>query len=229
MSFFLQIYAAIIAASFHIIIGIALAYSAVLVPHLESPDSDIPQSTKTLTSLVASIIVLVIPVGSIFAGVLMEWIGRLNTIIVAAIPSICGWSMIALAPNIYWILGGRVLTGIACAVGSSPAIVYITEVARPDLRGSLISSGPTIASLGMVLAYGAGAFINWRLCAWINVIYTIIPVVLIKLFVPESPVWLVGKGRIEDAAGSLKFLYKRYPQPEHTVLFHQIGKCGKKS
>lgn len=112
--FHFKIYSSIIAASFHIIIGIALAYSAVLVPNLESPDSDIPQSSKTLTSLVASIIVLVIPIGSIFAGILMEWIGRLNTIIVAAIPSIMGWIMIAMAPNIYWILGGRVLTGIAC-------------------------------------------------------------------------------------------------------------------
>lgn len=104
-------------------------------------------------------------------------------------------------------------------MGSSPAIVYITEVARPDLRGSLISSGPTIASLGMVIAYTKGAFLSWRICSWMNVIYTVIPVILIKLFVPESPVWLVSKGRIEDAAKSLKFLYKNYPQPEHTVSF----------
>lgn len=33
-------------------------------------------------------------------------------------------------------------------MGTSPAIVYITEVARPDLRGSLISLAPTLASLG---------------------------------------------------------------------------------
>lgn len=37
------------------------------------------------------------------------------------------------------------------------------------------------------------------------------------MFVPESPVWLVAKGRVEDAARSLTFLYKAYPQPEHTV------------
>lgn len=33
-------------------------------------------------------------------------------------------------------------------MGTSPAIVYITEVARPDLRGSMISLAPTLASLG---------------------------------------------------------------------------------
>lgn len=71
--------------------------------------------------------------------------------------------------------------------------------------------------LGMVIAYAKGAFMPWRLVAWLNIIYTIVPVVLIQLFVPESPVWLVSKGRIEDAAKSLKFLYRAYPQPDHTV------------
>lgn len=102
-------------------VGIALSYSAVLVPQLESPDSDIPV-TKFLTSLVASIIVLMVPVGSIIAGFLMDSIGRINTIKVAAIPSLVGLVLIATAPNVYFILAGRIFTGIACALGTSPAV-----------------------------------------------------------------------------------------------------------
>lgn len=212
----MQISSAILAASFHIVVGIALSYSAVLVPQLESIDSDIPV-TKTLTSLVASIIVLMVPVGSIIAGYLMDFIGRINTLKLAAIPSIVGLLLIAFAPNVYYILAGRVLTGIACAMGTSPAVVYITEVARADLRGSLISSGPTIASLGMVFTYIGGALLSWRVVALLAIGFTILPVVFIALYVPESPVFLVSKGRIEDAAKSLKFLYSKYPQPENTL------------
>lgn len=69
----------------------------------------------------------------------------------------------------------------------------------------------------MVIVYIKGAFIDWRLVAWLNIIYTIVPVVLMQIFVLESPVWLVSKGRIEDAAKSLKYLYKGYPQPDHTT------------
>uniref|UniRef100_A0A6E8W0L2 MFS domain-containing protein n=1 Tax=Anopheles coluzzii TaxID=1518534 RepID=A0A6E8W0L2_ANOCL len=211
-----QILSAIVAASFHIVIGISLAYSAILIPQLEQPGSDVP-ITKGQSSWIASIIVIMVPIGSLVAGVMMEFLGRLNTIKLAAVPCVAGWVAIALANNFTWIMVGRVLTGFACALGTSPAIVYITEVARPDMRGSLISSGPTLASLGMVIAYAKGAFMDWRLVSWICIIYTIVPVLLIQLFVPESPVWLVSKGRIEDAARSLRFLYKKYPQPEHTV------------
>ena len=86
------------------------------------------------------------------------------------------------------------------------------------MRGSLISSGPTIASLGMVIAYASGANFSWRVVSWMSIFCTLIPVLLIQLFVPESPVYLVTKGRIEDAAASLKMLYKNYPQPDHTVI-----------
>lgn len=96
----------------------------------------------------ASVIVLSVPVGCLFSAILMEWIGRLNTIKLAAIPCVTGWILIATAPNMAMLLIGRILTGLGSAVGTSPAIVYITEVSRPDLRGSLISSAPTLASLG---------------------------------------------------------------------------------
>lgn len=193
-----------------------MAFSAILVPQVEAPDSDL-KITPTESTWVASIIVLSVPVGCLFAGFLMEYLGRLNAIKLAAIPCVIGWIVMATATNFYALLGGRILTGLGSAIGTSPAIVYITEVARPDLRGSLISTAPTLASAGMVIAYAKGAFMSWRLVAWLSIIYTIVPVVLIQIFVPESPVWLVSKGRMEDAAKSLKFLYRAYPQPDHTV------------
>jgi hypothetical protein len=67
----------------------------------------------------------------------------------------------------------------------------------------------------MVFTYIEGALMNWRLVSWIAIVFTLLPIILIQMYVPESPVFLVSKGRIEDAAESLKLLYKNYPQPEH--------------
>ncbi|XP_023288156.1 facilitated trehalose transporter Tret1 [Orussus abietinus] len=202
-----EIASCIIAASFHIAVGLSMAYSAVLIPHLEDKNSDV-YGTETETSWIASMVVISTPCGAILGGFLMEAIGRLKTLQVGAIPCAVGWILIALATNIPMILVGRFLTGFATALAISPAIVYITEVARPELRGSLMSFGPTLASFGMLLIYAKGAYLSWRLAAWLSIIYAVVPVVLVQAFVPESPVWLVSRGRIEEARKALEWFYK---------------------
>ncbi|XP_076182630.1 facilitated trehalose transporter Tret1 isoform X2 [Ptiloglossa arizonensis] len=202
-----EIAACIISASFHISVGLSMAYSAILIPHLEAPDAKV-HATKEQTSWIASVVVVCTPLGSIMGGFLMEIVGRLRTLQLGAIPFVAGWILIALSTNIPMLLVGRLLTGLATALATSPAIVYITEVARPELRGSLMSFGPTLASFGMLLSYLKGAFMDWRLVAWLGIIYAVVPIILVEVFVPESPVWLVSKGRTEEAKKSLEWLYK---------------------
>lgn len=202
-----EIGACVLAATFHIAVGLSMAYSAILIPHLEDPKSEL-YATKAETSWIASIIVVAAPIGSLIGGFLMETVGRLRTLQIGAIPCIAGWILIALAENIPMLLVGRVLSGLATAMATSPAIVYITEVSRPELRGSLMSFGPTLASFGMVVCYAKGALLPWRLVAWLSIIYAVLPVFLVQLFVPESPVWLVSKGRTAEAKKSLEWLYK---------------------
>ncbi|KAF5284710.1 hypothetical protein FQR65_LT13446 [Abscondita terminalis] len=213
-----QVLAACTAALFHIVVGISLAFSAILLPQLEearnSTSIDAIRITQTEGSWIASVLVIVTPAGALVAGFIMDAIGRLNMLKLAAIPVVLGWVLIATATNVPMLLCGRVLTGIGSAWATSPAIVYITEIAKADLRGSLISLAPAFASLGMVVVYLKGWFLDWRLVAWLTNIYTLISVVMI-MFIPESPVWLVSKGRIEQARKSLEWINRFQPQPEH--------------
>lgn len=151
----------------------------------------------------ASVVVVCAPLGAVLGGFLMETVGRLRTLQFGAIPCVAGWILIALSTNIPMLLAGRLLAGLATALATSPAIVYITEVARPELRGSMISFGPTLASFGMVLSYLKGAYIHWRVVAWLSIVYAVVPIILVEIFVPESPVWLVSKGRLQEAKKAL--------------------------
>ena len=54
---------------------------------------------------------LVVPLGALMTGYLVDNIGRLNTIKLAAVPYILGWILIANATNLPMILIGRFLTG----------------------------------------------------------------------------------------------------------------------
>lgn len=119
----LQIVAAILTASFHIVIGISLAFSAIIIPKLESNDTDIHASIAE-SSWIASVIVISVPIGCILAGFLMESIGRLNTIKIGLIPCVIGWTAIAMAPNVMTIIIGRMLTGFGCGKTSSRHFVY---------------------------------------------------------------------------------------------------------
>ncbi|RLU22918.1 hypothetical protein DMN91_005196 [Ooceraea biroi] len=202
-----EIAACIISASFHIAVGFIMAYSATLIPHLEKEDAEL-HATREETSWIASLVVVSSPIGALLGGFLMETFGRLRTLQIGAIPCVIGWILIALSTNIPMLLMGRLLSGLATALATSPAIVYITEVARPELRGSMISFGPTLASFGMLLSYLKGAYLPWRLVAWLSIIYAVVPVILVQFLVPESPVWLVSKGRLDDAKKSLEWLYK---------------------
>ncbi|KAK9875929.1 hypothetical protein WA026_011033 [Henosepilachna vigintioctopunctata] len=207
-----QILAASVAALYHLTAGISLAYSAILIPQLKD-DKDF-NITPSQESWIASIIVLTVPIGAPIGGILMDVVGRLNTVKLAIIPNIIGWTLIATANNLPMLLLGRIFNGFSTALGTGPAIVYLTEIARADMRGSLISLGPAYTSVGMVLAYAKGWTMNWRTVAWLSHIYTIVPCLLIML-IPESPAWLVSRGRIEDALKSLNWINKYQPQPEN--------------
>jgi hypothetical protein len=58
----------------------------------------------------------------------------------------------------------------------------------------------------MMLSYIKGAYLTWRTAAWTTVIYVVIPLLLISIWIPESPVWLVARGRVDEAEKSLKWL-----------------------
>lgn len=199
------------ALSFHFALGLVLAYSAVLLPQLEAPDSDLTISREQ-ASLVASIVALSVPVGSLVTGPIMEALGRIRTVQLAAVPYIAGSVLIATANGFPMLLAGRFLTGISSGTfGANPAIVYVTEVARPELRGSLISIGPFMVSLGTFVTYVVGAYMHWRTLAWLFAAAPLVTLGLMLLCTPESPLWLAGKGRREQAVKSVKFLVRNDP------------------
>ncbi|KYN14356.1 Facilitated trehalose transporter Tret1 [Trachymyrmex cornetzi] len=212
-----EIAACIIAASFHIAVGFTMAYSATLIPHLEKENARL-HATREQTSWIASLAVVSAPVGALIGGFSMETFGRVRTLQMGAIPSLIGWILIGTSTNISMLLVGRLLTGLATALMTSPAIVYITEVARPELRGSLISFGPTLASFGMVLCYLKGAYISWEIVAYFSTAYSFVPIFMVQFLVPESPVWLISKGRKEDAKKSLDWLYKNETSESKTSV-----------
>jgi MFS family permease len=60
------------------------------------------------------------------------------------VPAVLGWILLATAPHgeswlLYQVYAGRILTGIATGMSSSPATVYVSEVVDKSLRDMLVT------------------------------------------------------------------------------------------
>lgn len=203
-----EVLAAVSAASINIQVGLIMAYSAILEPELIKADSAIPV-TKSDISWIASVISLWAPLGSFLGGFCMEWTGRVTALQLTMVPYVLGWLVIAMSQNVFHLIIGRSLCGLCMSMGANACNVYIAEVARPRLRGSLMSVGSLFISLGMLVIYLQGFLIqDWRITAWLCLGYGLVPSVAILAWCSPSPVWLVTRGRVEEALKSVRFLLR---------------------
>lgn len=118
---------------------------------------------------------------------------------------ISGWILIALSRHWSTLILGRLLTGISAGTSLPSAQIYVSECSNPKIRG-VIGSFPSVAmSLGVLFSYIFGKFFAWNILAWISCSFNVISF-LTLYFLPDSPVWLKSKGRLEEALHSKNWL-----------------------
>ena len=161
-------------------------------------------------------------IGAFFAGRLADMIGRRNTMMHAAALFLVGALVQGSAQSQLIFVIARICGGMAVGAASVLSPAYISEVAPAEIRGRLttvqqimIITGLTAAFVvNYFLAQGAGVstarfwggIAAWR---WMFLMQAIpAAIFLIALFlIPESPRYLVSKGRTEHAQGVLTSLF----------------------
>jgi hypothetical protein len=90
---------------------------------------------------------------------------------------------------------------------SIPAVIYITEMASSSTRCMLVTWPSLAVSIGILLVYALGLVIQeWRTIAAVATFVPIITLISIFAFVRESPVWLLARGRDEEAKKSFEWI-----------------------
>ncbi|QDH71240.1 sugar porter family MFS transporter [Marilutibacter alkalisoli] len=161
-------------------------------------------------------------VGAFFAGRLADYYGRRAVLIVAAACFlVSAWGSGVSVSSVEFVLY-RVLGGLAVGAASVMSPAYISEVSSARYRGRLatvqqiaIISGLFAAFLSnYLLAKWAGASVNpywgghaaWRWMFWVEMLPAALFLVAL-FFIPESPRYLVVKGRRDQALAVLARLY----------------------
>lgn len=135
----------------------------------------------------------------------MEKYGRRTLLRIASVLFAVCWMIQYLSVNFHGLLFGRFMTGFSAGLISPTLSVYTSEITQSSYRGLFLSTKVFCASLGMLIPHALGLFFTWRTIA---VICALVPLLgfLLTTAVPESPPWLVRKGRIEEAEKSFNWL-----------------------
>jgi len=147
-------------------------------------------------------------IGSGVFGSLSDSRGRkLSLFGATALASICT-VMTALSPNEWVYLVSRILTGIGAAGQALAAYILATESIGPTWRGAAGVGTQLFFVLGeFVLVLVAFIFQGWRALCFASVIIGAVTLGL-WFFLPESPRWLLVRGRVDEAMRVLEVMAK---------------------
>ncbi|XP_076654554.1 facilitated trehalose transporter Tret1 isoform X1 [Halictus rubicundus] len=195
-----SVFAGLAAHSGQISVGLGQGFSAILLPQLQQSNF----ASTSERSWIASLGVVSNPLGSLMAGLCAEWFGRRSAIALASLPHAAGWLLIALSTNVPMLYVGRFVSGIGMGMANG-LYLYVSETAAPNQRAWLGSCGPVLVSLGVLMVYTLGAFTTWEKAAAISIGPAILSLALTRM-IPETPGWLVARGRNDEAKESLLWL-----------------------
>ncbi|XP_027821937.1 solute carrier family 2, facilitated glucose transporter member 6 isoform X5 [Ovis aries] len=185
--------------------GYALVYTSPVIPALEqSLDPDL-NLTKTQASWFGSVFTLGAAAGGLSAMVLNDLLGRKLSIMFSAVPSAAGYALMAGAHGLWMLLLGRMLTGFAGGLTAACIPVYVSEIAPPSVRGALGATPQLMAVFGSLSLYALGLLLPWR---WLAVAGEgpVLVMVLLLSCMPNSPRFLLSKGRDTEALQALAWL-----------------------
>lgn len=132
------------------------------------------------------------------------------------IPFTIGWMLIIFATNFVTLLIGRLLIGLAGGAFCISVPQYTAEIAEKEIRGSLGSLVELLIVMGILFSYIVGSFVN---VFWLSVVSGSIPLIFgaVFYFMPESPTYLVEKGKNQEAVKALKWLRGQQYDPTREV------------
>lgn len=151
-------------------------------------------------------------IGLFINGIVSERFGYRKTMLFACMGMIGSIFVPFFAPNIKVLIVGEVLMGIPWGIFQTLSTAYASEVCPVALRGYLTTYVNMMWGLGQMIASGVLRGLLSRKDEWSYripfALQWVWPPILIMgmLFAPDSPWWLIRRGRNEDARKALRRL-----------------------
>ena len=175
--------------------------------------------------------------GVVMGGKLCDMFGRKNTMQCAAAMFSISMVGCAVAPDFVMLVVARMLGGMGIGVASIVCPMYISEISVARSRGMLVSLYQLAVTIGVVGAYVSNYYLLhyaqsdpqlgslthkifvsewWRGMLGVGVVPSLIFFIAV-CFIPESPRWLILKGREQKAEGVLSRIYTKASEVKNQI------------
>ncbi|KAM5344151.1 hypothetical protein ACJ41O_012688 [Fusarium nematophilum] len=147
------------------------------------------------------------PLGAVGGALLLspanEYCGRKGAILISIVLYTIGAALEAGSMNFGMIVASRVILGLGVGLEGGTVPVYVAETVERKVRGNLVSLYQFNIALGEVFGYVVAAIFlkvpgNWRYILGSSLVFSTI-MGFGMLFLPESPRFLVHKGKSLEA------------------------------
>ncbi|KAJ5514072.1 hypothetical protein N7463_003624 [Penicillium fimorum] len=184
-------------------------------------------------------------VGSVLVPYISDYYGRRMALFIGGLLAALGASLQGGAINIAMLIAGRSIAGLAIGQMSATIPIYCSEVAPPHIRGMLASMQQWMIGLGFVVAVsnhhwdfvmiqltgfkqwvGYGCSLQDGAFAWrFPLSFQAAPSIILCCgvwFLPESPRWLIEKGREREGRSVLARLHLNKNATNTPLLEHEL-------
>jgi len=173
------------------------------------------ESEPLIEGLIVAMSLIGATVITTFSGAVADSVGRRPMLIASAVLYFVSGLVMLWAPSVYVLLLARLIDGFGIGLAVTLVPLYISETAPTDIRGLLNTlpqfsgSGGMFLSYCMVFGMSLMPTPDWRLMLGVLSIPSLIYFGLTVFYLPESPRWLVSKGRMAEAKRVLQRLRGR--------------------
>lgn len=186
--------------------GLIFGFDTAVISGAEKSIQEIFQLSDGMLGFTVTTALIGTIVGALVASRPADRYGRKTALYVIGILYLVSAIGCAFAPNVWVLMLFRFLGGIGVGGSSVVAPIYTAEVAPPKNRGTLVGLVQFNIVLGILVAYASNAIIRalidgdhaWR---WMLGVMAVPSVIFLALLptVPETPRWLLGNGREDEA------------------------------
>lgn len=186
-------------------VGTVYGWTTTSLSRLKSGAEDVPvKITDDESSWIVSLTVIGSMIGPFLGASFADKYGRKKCLLCASGFFIIGWTIVFFAESVSALYISRVILGIGVGISYTTNPMYVSEVADVGIRGALGTLIAVNVFTGSLLTCSIGPWVSYKILAAILLAVSVFFVVCFSWF-PETPAFLVAKGRRAEASRSLAF------------------------